>query len=95
MLGAGFVFTVRYYYHKVPVGTSMIIAGLLMTAIAYLLIKYLKDTKAGFTSQAKTNGHGGASIEALLIAEILSGQQDPHTGTHFGGGGYGGGGCKW
>ena len=94
LLVAVMVFTVRYYYDQVAVEKLMIAGGLLLTAIAYLLTKYLKEPKAGFTSEANSHTKAPGNIEALIIAETLSGQQQPQTGTQFGGGSFGGGGAS-
>ncbi len=94
LLVAAMVFTVRYYYDALPIETLMIAAGILMTLIAYLLIKYLKEPKFGFTSEAEKNSKTSLNIEALIIAETLSGEAQPQTDTRFGGGSFGGGGAS-
>lgn len=94
LLLAAIVFTVRYYHQVLPVETLMIIGGLLMMAIAYLLINYLKYPKAGFTSEEKLSHPSSLNIEALIIAETLPGQPETKAGTQFGGGNFGGGGAS-
>ena len=94
LLVAAMVFTVRYYYNALPIETLMIASGILMTFIAYLLIKYLKEPKFGFTSEAEKNSKANLNIEALIIAETLSGEAQPQTDTRFGGGSFGGGGAS-
>ena len=94
LLVAAIVFTIRHYYYKMPIETLMIIGGLLMTAVAYVLIKYLKQPKAGFTSEARNNDKASSNIEALIIAETMSGAAPAETGTQFGGGSFGGGGAS-
>lgn len=94
LLVAAMVFTVRYYYDQVAVEKLMIAGGILLTAIAYLLTKYLKEPKAGFTSEANSHTKAPGNIEALIIAETLSGPQESQSGTQFGGGSFGGGGAS-
>ena len=65
-----------------------------MTAVAYVLIKYLKQPKAGFTSEARNNDKASSNLEALIIAETMSGAAPAETGTQFGGGSFGGGGAS-
>jgi len=88
------VFTVRYYYHVMPAETAMIIAGLLLVAVSYALIKFLKEPRSGFTSlpSAIDNNNGLQNIEAILVAETFTGHQQ-QTGTNFGGGSFGGAGA--
>ena len=94
LLVAGIVFTVRYYYHMVPLEISMIIGGIMMIGIAYILLKYLKIPRKGFTAIAEMNARRSNNLEALIIAETLSAPQQSPSGTQFGGGDFGGGGAS-
>ena len=95
---AAIVFTVRYYYHVLPAETAMMLGGLIMIAIAYSLIKYLKEPKYGFTDEEQSNANSFArkQIESLIIAETFGQTKiETNTGnaTEFGGGSGGGGGA--
>lgn len=94
VLIAGIVFTIKYYHHILPMETLMIISGLLMIILAYSCTRYLKIPRFGFTSAEAHCNRRGLNVEALIIAETLSGPQQAEPGTHFGGGGFGGGGAS-
>lgn len=96
LLIAVMVFTVRYYYHVLPAETAMLLGGLLLILLAYLAMKYLRVPRNGFTAEADStiNNRATANLEALLIAQTLSGPAGPaDSGTQFGGGSGGGGGA--
>ncbi len=50
-LVAGTVFTIRYYYTLLPTEIFMLIGGLLLMALSYYLIKYLRTSRYGYTFQ--------------------------------------------
>lgn len=95
LLVAAIVFTVRYYHSILPAEIAMTVGGLILTGIAYALIKYLKQPKYGFTYQAIYDKHlpDKINIEALVIAETFSAAQPADNSTGFGGGSFGGGGA--
>lgn len=74
----------------------MTVGGLLLTALAYALIKYLQQPKYGFTYQTIYDKHlpDKINIEALVIAEIFSAVQPADASAGFGGGSFGGGGAS-
>ena len=96
VLIAGFVFTIRYYYHFIAIETAMIAGGIFMTACAYFLIKYLSVPKHGFIYKEPVSKQniGIAQIESLAVAQTF-GQSPGNTinPTEFGGGTGGGGGA--
>ncbi|HET7002407.1 MAG TPA: hypothetical protein VFI33_13890 [Puia sp.] len=97
-LVAATVLTVRYYYHVLPVEWALIIGGLVMIVIAYVLTRYLKTPRHGFTSLESTNKHllENLHIESLIIAETFGGStaaKAPPNDFQFGGGSGGGGGA--
>lgn len=93
LLIGGMIFTVRYYYQVLPIENAMLIGGVLIILTSYFFIKYLKLPKAGFTSEELRTASGANNLEALIIAETLSSQQQPQSGNQFGGGDFGGGGA--
>jgi uncharacterized membrane protein YgcG len=96
ILIAAIIFTVRYYYHILPIETAMIVGSLLMISCAYALIKYLRVPKHGFIDEeiTKEDFNKILQFESLVIAQTL-GQTKIDTGnqTTFGGGSSGGGGA--
>lgn len=96
LIGA-IVFTVRYYYHTIPIEMAALIGGALLVAIAYALIRYLREPKQGFTYK-KGNDPGFMNklqIESLIIAETFpTTQQQTDTNFQFGGGSGGGAGAS-
>jgi hypothetical protein len=97
ILIAAIVFTVRYYYHVIPVEKAAVIGGIIMIALAYFLIRYLREPKHGFTYKKDNDPDsiGKFQIESLVIAETFTGAQ-PSSGDnfHFGGGSGGGAGAS-
>jgi hypothetical protein len=96
LLIAATVFTVRYYYHLLPIETAMIIGGVILIVIAYALIKYLRKPKYGFTDEEINNENinNRRQLESLVIAQTFSQTQiEPVNQTTFGGGSGGGGGA--
>jgi hypothetical protein len=89
------VLTFRNYHHLLPAETALIIAGVLIVAAAYGLIKYLVLPKHGFTDeQADDEAPAIAQIESLALAQTFGAQLVADDGgTSFGGGSGGGGGA--
>ena len=97
-LVAATVFTIRYYYHVMPVEWAMISGGVAMIAVAYGLIRYLKTPRHGFTSQEGSSKYllEKLHLESLVIAETFGGPsavKAPTSDFQFGGGSGGGGGA--
>ena len=97
-LVAATVLTIRYYYHLMPVEWELISGGMVMIVIAYVLIRYLKTPRHGFTSLESSNKRllENLHIESLIIAETFGGSavaKAPPNDFRFGGGSGGGGGA--
>lgn len=97
-LVAGAIFTVRYYYHLLPVEWAMIAGGSMLVVGAYGLVRYLQVPKYGFTSAASAEPHPleHLPIESLILAETFQSVAAPainQTNT-FGGGSGGGAGAS-
>ena len=91
---AATVFTVKYYYTILPVEMEMLIAGAMLIAGSYVLIKYLKIPKYGFTSEDLYPSKKEAiNAEALIIAETFHKQPAIESDGLYGGGSGGGGGA--
>jgi hypothetical protein len=90
------IFTVRYYYHILPVEAAMIVGGVAMIAIGYSLIRYLSKPKHGFTDEEIDNAHPNTAkqLESLVIAQTFAQTKtQANNNTAFGGGSGGGGGA--
>jgi hypothetical protein len=94
---AATVFTIRHYYHVLPLEWAMIPGGILLFAMAYGLIRYLRTARLGFTSLEYSKKHllEKLNIESLVIAETFAKPAiAPATdGFQFGGGSGGGAGA--
>lgn len=95
LLFAALVFTIRYYYTIFSMEVLMTISGVVLLAITYLLMKWLHEPKAGFTSQLVSlkNETDKLNIESLIIAQTFKPGAEA-GGTQFGGGSFGGGGAS-
>jgi len=95
LLIAAIVFTVRYYYMLLPLETIMTIAGVLILATAYTLVKWLHEPVHGFTSRliSSKNETGKLQVESLIIAQTFKPGTDIPD-SKFGGGSFGGGGAS-
>jgi len=96
VLIAAIIFTVRYYYHILPLEIAMITGGIIMIGIAYVFIQYLKKPKYGFSSSESGvyDFMNITQVESIIISEIGGPVQQPAIPqTKFGGGSGGGGGA--
>jgi uncharacterized membrane protein YgcG len=88
------VLTFKYYYSLGHHEISLTLAGILMIAFVWILLKYLSTPKYGLT--AKEDAHGNALlntyIETIVIAESFKNPRQ-EKGLDFGGGKFGGGGA--
>jgi len=74
------------------------IAGIVLLAIVYTIMKYLKTPKHGFTcaEPSEVNALDHLKIESLIVAETFSHTPtaSANDGVKFGGGDFGGGGSS-
>lgn len=97
LLVAAAAFTFRNYYHVMPIDVTLSIIGAVLLLGAYLIMRYLKTPKHGFTYEVldEENIMDKLKIESLIVSETFSGTPaTPDPGTHFGGGNFGGGGAS-
>jgi hypothetical protein len=93
---AAAVFTIRNYYHVLPVEWALVLGGILLIAVSYALIKYLRIPRHGFTGEETDDRHllQNLHVESLIIAETLTTTAPtPSNDFQFGGGSGGGGGA--
>ena len=96
LLVAAIVFTVRYYYFIGSIEMMMAAGGIILILISYLLTRYLKTPKYGFTNLEIDTAEAKSELqlEALLQVQTLGGHARGTEGTGFGGGSFGGGGAS-
>ena len=100
LLIAALVFTIRTYYHLLPIETAMVAGGLVLLVTAYSLMRYLKTPRHGFTAKQADDPHfmDKLQVESLIIAETFHpappATPTPESGFSFGGGSGSGGGAS-
>ena len=93
-LVAATILTIRYYYTFFRTEIEMLVIGILIIAISYLLIKYLRTPKHGFSFEKDGyNKNGLRNVEALIIAQSFGKKEVESKSFEFGGGSSGGGGA--
>jgi len=94
MLAAASIATIRYYHAIMPLDVAFMLAGTLLIAISWLLIKYLRTPRGGFVFADNTAGRKELqNVEALIIAQAFKIKHGPAHNVEFGGGSSGGGGA--
>lgn len=97
LLVTAIVFTVRYYYHFMPLESAMTIGGVIMIGFAYGITKYLTPPKHGLThAEPNDPAVGGLlQVESLVVAETFGDTTtDGEKRFDFGGGTSGGAGAS-
>ncbi|MDQ6813053.1 MAG: hypothetical protein M3040_04890 [Bacteroidota bacterium] len=94
VLTAAPVFTFRYYYHIMAVEIAMLIAGTVLSVASYLLIKYLKAAKGGFSFEKEADANKERiDMKSLILAQVSGKEAKVDAGVEFGGGSFGSGGA--
>lgn len=90
------VFTFKYYYSLGHPEISLTIAGLLLLVLSIVLLRYLKNSRNGFTRESLLSENwASANAEAFVVSQTLGDNKLPDTSTNIGGGGsFGGGGAS-
>lgn len=92
---AAMIFTIRFYYHVLPLELAMALGGTVLIALAWYVTHYLKEPKHGFTREEDDEPEIEAlQVESLVIAETFHETPQPSKGFKFGGGSGGGGGAS-
>ncbi len=90
--------TFRAYYYILPADTALTIAGIIILAAVYAIVKYLKTPKYGFTyaDPEEVNLADHLKVESLIVAETFSHipAAPANDNVKFGGGDFGGGGSS-
>lgn len=97
MLVAPAIFTIRYYHPILPTELALTFGGMILLAVVYSIIRYLKKPKFGFTYAENSNAGDmdRMKIESLIIAQNLGNNSTSSTesASRFGRGTSGGGGA--
>jgi uncharacterized membrane protein YgcG len=93
-----FFFFWQYRFQPVDAEIAATLYGLLLVAIAYYLITFLRTTSTSFTNEPETAGNDWEWAESMAISAGFSGQaaagpNPDGPGPGFGGGSFGGGGA--
>jgi hypothetical protein len=87
------VFTFKYYFSLGHPEITLTVAGIVLLAITWALMQYLKVMRHGYTrEQLRSSRWAALQAEALVISQTLGGTTV--HGKNFGGGASGGGGAQ-
>lgn len=87
------ILTIRHYHAIMPAEVAMTVGGFLLLGISYVLIRYLKNPKRGFTYENEEENSRFLQIEGLVIAQTFGAKNNSNHDPNFGGGSFGGGGA--
>jgi hypothetical protein len=87
------IFTVRHYFHLLPIETLMIISGTILIIVSYSLLRWLRVPRHGFHLHEgfRQRSRPKRQIESILISQLLGTQKSGSSETKSFGGGTGGG----
>ncbi len=87
------VFTFKYYYSFGHPEIALMIAGIISIMIAVLLLRYLKESRNGFTSEnILSSSWANVNAEAFILSQTMGGNQPGKIEVKETGGGSSGGG---
>lgn len=96
-LAFGFsIYTIRFYYHILPIEVALLLGGVLLFATAYLAIRKWKDKETGLTFKPARGSDADIlpNLEALIVnSQVDLKPMEPQGNMPFGGGGFSGGGA--
>lgn len=90
------IFTIRFYYHILPIEVALLLGGALLFALAWFAIKKLKDKETGVTFKIARGSEIDilANFEALIVtSQVDLKPMESNSKMPFGGGGFSGGGA--
>ena len=90
------IYTIRFYYHILPIEAALLLGGTFLFAVAYLAIIKLKDKEAGITFKPERGSETDmlTNIEALVVnSQVDLKPMESNSSMPFGGGGFSGGGA--
>ena len=90
------IYTIRFYYHILPVEVALLLGGVLLFTIAILSIRKLKDKETGLTFKVARDSETDilTNLEALIVTtQVDMKPMESQSKMPFGGGGFSGGGA--
>jgi hypothetical protein len=87
------ILTYRIYHSIMPLEWALTLAGIVLLALAIILMQYLKTPHNGFSYEPKRQKNN--ALESLIVSQLL--HQTPSNtegGIEYGGGDFGGGGAS-
>jgi uncharacterized membrane protein YgcG len=89
-------FTFKYYFGTGRHEITFTVSGALLLIVSIVLLRYLKTTRNGFTSENIIDDKwANSNAEAFIISQTLGGNKGAPTDTpKEGGGSFGGGGAS-
>jgi hypothetical protein len=87
------ILTYRIYHSIMPLEWALTLAGIILLALAIILMQYLKTPRNGFSYEPER--HRNNALESLIVSQLL--HQTPSNtegGIEYGGGDFGGGGAS-
>lgn len=90
------IYTIRFYYHILPIEVALLLGGTLLFVVAYLAIRKLKDKETGITFKPARGAETDilTNLEALVVAtQVDLKPMESQSKMPFGGGGFSGGGA--
>ena len=90
------IFTFRTFHSVLPAEVAMTLAGIIVFAITYFLIKKLKNNEIGITFKPDRNSNSNnlVNLEAAIINSQVNLAPQDEGPMDFGGGGFSGGGAS-
>lgn len=91
------IYTIRYYYHVLPVEWALILGGSILFILAFFSIRKLTGKTTGLTFEPDKFGSSNQdalNMEILIVAEKFAVKPTEDINTEFGGGKFGGGGAE-
>lgn len=94
ILAVATILTYKYYYTLLPVEVEMLFGGLLLLGLSFILIKWLRPSRHGYTSEISSSRRDWQNIETLIIAETTVDSTLISKDNLMAGGSGGGGGAS-
>lgn len=88
------VFSVRHYYHLVPIEWVLLSIGSVLIMASLLLHRFFRNPAYGISLAEQSSGSDIHNLESLIIAETFPAEIPAQQNTTFGGGSFGGGGSS-
>lgn len=96
LLTFGFsIYTIRFYYHILPVEVALLLGGTVLFALAFLTTRKLKDKESGITFKPARGTETDilTNFQAIVVAtQVDLKPMESESKMPFGGGGFSGGG---